>query len=92
MAVFATVLVLPLASAEVRADDAVDASIAQLRKAVVSRSDGSHLEDRADTAIQVGQVPEPSTGALAGLGLLACGMAGVRQWRRSRRTAHRRST
>lgn len=43
MAVFAIVLALPLASAAVRADDAADASIAQLRRALVSRSDGRHL-------------------------------------------------
>ncbi len=43
MALFAIVLALPLASGEVRAGDAADASIAQLRRALVSRSDGRHL-------------------------------------------------
>jgi hypothetical protein len=37
------VLALPLAEAPARAGDAADASITQLRKAVISRPDGSHL-------------------------------------------------
>lgn len=37
-------------------------------------------------AIHMGTVPEPSTAAITGLALLACGAGGVRRWQRDRAT------